>query len=368
MVLEKDPRTKSGMRPCAFNPSGKHSGLRRDCHLSVLKEFHGRNGTAPKLGICITMYNEKEIELKTTMKGVMQNFKAMQLDPTVNLKQAEVVVVLVCDGFEKIPESFKNFATEKGLFDENILRDKGFMTENPDGSFRMKTMEECMDDGAPVPKNLLHMFQTTTMDFGHEDPELRDYKINFVFALKQKNDGKICSHSQFFRGVCEFLQPELTLMLDIGTRPDDYAIAKLYKYMINNKKCGGCCGEIEVDFTGNEHLSWTHFVLQAQYYEYKLGHSPDKCCEGFFGYITVLPGAYSMYRLEAVQGSPLKKFFKGVDGDDDATCGEANEYLAEDRVMGLQVYLKEDAGYYHTYICDAKAFTDAPETLHVLMK
>lgn len=114
-------------------------------------------------------------------------------------------------------------------------------------------MEDLMDDGvSKVPKNCLHMFQTTTADFGCNDKELEDCKVNFVFALKQRNDGKINSHSWFFRGICEFLQPELTLMLDIGTRPDDYAIAKLYKYMINNKKCGGCCGEIEVDFSGHE--------------------------------------------------------------------------------------------------------------------
>jgi cellulose synthase/poly-beta-1,6-N-acetylglucosamine synthase-like glycosyltransferase len=35
-------------------------------------------------------------------------------------------------------------------------------------------------------------------------------------------------------------------MLDIGTRPGDYAIAKLFKYMLYHNNCGGCCGEIEV--------------------------------------------------------------------------------------------------------------------------
>ena len=45
------------------------------------------------------------------------------------------------------------------------------------------------------------------------------------------------------------MKPAYTLMLDIGTRPDNYAIAKLYKYMMNNDNCGGTCGEIEVDFS-----------------------------------------------------------------------------------------------------------------------
>ena len=50
-------------------------------------------------------------------------------------------------------------------------------------------------------------------------------------------------------------------MLDIGTRPDDYAIAKLYKYMLFNSQCGGCCGEIEVDFS--EPCSWDAYILKA---------------------------------------------------------------------------------------------------------
>ena len=100
-------------------------------------------------------------------------------------------------------------------------------------------------------------------------------------------------------------------MLDIGTRPDDYAIAKLYKYMIKNKDCGGCCGEIEVDLTEFKNNS-SYLVRCAQFYEYKLSHSPVKACESFFGYNSVLPGAYCMFRWQAIQGGPMDAFFKLV--------------------------------------------------------
>jgi chitin synthase len=43
-------------------------------------------------------------------------------------------------------------------------------------------------------------------------------------------------------------------------------------------------------------------VQAAQYYEYKLGHSPDKACESFFGFTSVLPGAYSIFRWKAIKG------------------------------------------------------------------
>ena len=157
-------------------------------------------------------------------------------------------------------------------------------------------------------------------------------------------------------------------MLDIGTKADDYAITKLMKYMVNNDNCGGCCGEIEVDFSTHGNFDLSYCVKAAQFYEYKLSHSPDKLMESFFGYNSVLPGAYSLFKWDAIQGGPMDKFFKLVNTDKDASCNEANEYLAEDRVMCLQIFIKEKNGYYLEYIPDAKAFTDAPPSLTVLIK
>ena len=64
----------------------------------------------------------------------------------------------------------------------------------------------------------------------------------------------------------------------------------------------------------------------------------------------------------------MDKFFKLVNSDVDPSCPEANEYLAEDRVMCLQIYIKEKCGYYLTYVPDAKSFTDAPDALSILVK
>ena len=165
-------------------------------------------------------------------------------------------------------------------------------------------MAQVMDKkikGKDIPKNCLHLFQVCTWDFGLSDDHLGGRRINFVFALKQANDGKINSHKWFFQGVCKYLKPEYTLMLDIGTKADDYAILKLYKYMTLNDKCGGCCGEIEVDLSANTFKNNTSYLLQcAQFYEYKLSHSPDKACESFFGYNSVLPGAYCLFRWQAI--------------------------------------------------------------------
>ena len=75
----------------------------------------------PKLAICITMYNENEDELKTTMRGILQNYNAMYLDPEIKMRQKDMIVVCVCDGFDKIPESFRKYATKNQFLDINLL-------------------------------------------------------------------------------------------------------------------------------------------------------------------------------------------------------------------------------------------------------
>ena len=66
------------------------------------------------------------------------------------------------------------------------------------------------------------------------------------------------------------------------------------------KSIGGACGEIEVEMTKFSILG------AAQFFEYKLSHYLDKTFEGCFGYQSVLPGAFSIFRWEAIKGRPLE--------------------------------------------------------------
>ena len=38
-----------------------------------------------------------------------------------------MVVFLIADGYDNIPEKFKRFATDKNFLDETVLQEKGFM-------------------------------------------------------------------------------------------------------------------------------------------------------------------------------------------------------------------------------------------------
>jgi chitin synthase len=178
----------------------------------------------------------------------------------------------------------------------------------------MKEIKDLMDQGQEkYPTNLLHMFGTYTDDFGIEDNEyFKGRKINFMFALKHNNDGKINSYKWILQGVAKYLQPEFIQKFDVGTRPGDYSMAKIYKHMLVQTDCGGACSEVVIE-TNNEktNRSWsTYFTTLLQYYEFKQTVNYFKTFEGWGGFVMALPGCYSMYRYEAIKGEPLQKFFK----------------------------------------------------------
>lgn len=114
-------------------------------------------------------------------------------------------------------------------------------------------------------------------------------------------------------------------------------------------------------------------LLRSQYVEYKISHYVDKAAESLFGFVSVLPGAFSAFRWEAIKGAPLETFLRGqklTDSNLDTfpSCSTANMYLAEDRIMCLEIIAKENCNYILTYIPGCKALTDAPNQLTVLIK
>ena len=59
------------------------------------------------MAICVTMYNEDETELRNTLRGLIQNYNTLKTNPKTNFSKDDFVVCVVCDGYEKMPESFK---------------------------------------------------------------------------------------------------------------------------------------------------------------------------------------------------------------------------------------------------------------------
>jgi chitin synthase len=129
-------------------------------------------------------------------------------------------------------------------------------------------------------------------------------------------------------------------------------------------------------------------LVAAQNFEYKMSNilgefirtsdrtvpyppPTDKPLESSFGYVSVLPGAFSAYRYRAILGRPLEQYFhgdhsladrlgpKGIHGMNIFT---KNMFLAEDRILCFELVAKAGDRWTLTYVKPSKAETDVPES------
>jgi len=186
-----------------------------------------------------------------------------------------------------------------------------------------------------------------------------------IFALKEKNRGKIDSHWWFFNAFCQDVNPEYCFLLDVGTVPNSSAFYELYHALERNTDVAGCCGEL----TTLDGCKMGHPLVAAQRFEYKVANILDKAMESAFGYISVLPGAFSAYRYEALLGEPLERYFHHLTTPlEKARPFESNMYLAEDRILCYELVAKKGQKYILEYVKNAQAKTDVPNQLPALIK
>ncbi|GME93154.1 unnamed protein product [Ambrosiozyma monospora] len=308
-----------------------------------------------ELVICITMYNEDEVALTRTLHAVFKNiaYLCKRKNSSTWGKDAwkKVVVVIVADGRNKVSPGVLEVLSAIGVYQEGIA--KSFVNKKEVKS---------------------HLFEYTAQLSIDEDLKFVGadkgiVPVQIVFCLKETNAKKINSHRWVFNGFCPILQPNVCVLLDVGTRPNESAIYHLWKAFDLDSNCAGAAGQI-VAMKGKLWSKLINPLVGSQNFEYKMSNILDKPFESAFGYISVLPGALSAYRYTALKNhadetGPLCSYFKGEKSDTDAEADifTANMYLAEDRILAWELVAKKDAKWVLKYVKDAKGETDVPESL-----
>lgn len=312
-------------------------------------------GRKTELFIVMTMYNEDEVLFCKTMNSVIKNITHLCSRSRSNTwgpnGWEKVVVCVVSDGRNKINDRTLKVLTLMGVYQDGVAKD----TVN----------------GKDVQA---HIFEYTSSVSVTPEGEVGQsgVPIQIIFCLKEQNKKKLNSHRWFFNAFGPLIKPEVCVLLDVGTKPTGTSIYELWKCFDKHKNVGGACGEIAVDTGRGCSLLLTSPLAASQNFEYKMSNILDKPLESVFGYISVLPGAFSAYRYRALQNGPsgngpLASYFKGetmhAGGPNGAGLNTRNMYLAEDRILCFEIVTKKNARWTLKYVKSAKAVTDVPTTV-----
>ncbi|KAL2137209.1 hypothetical protein VTI74DRAFT_6420 [Chaetomium olivicolor] len=319
-----------------------------------LRQNIGRTARETELFICITMYNEDEYGFTRTMHAVMKNishFCSRNKSRTWGeLGWQKIVVCIVSDGREKIHPRTLDALAAMGVYQHGIA--KNYVNQ--------KAVQA-------------HVYEYTTQvsldsDLKFKGAEKGIVPCQMIFCLKEKNQKKLNSHRWFFNAFGKALNPNVCILLDVGTKPATTALYHLWKAFDTDSNVAGACGEIKA-MKGKWGRNLLNPLVASQNFEYKLSNILDKPLESVFGYITVLPGALSAYRYHALQNDetghgPLSQYFKGetLHGQH-ADVFTANMYLAEDRILCWELVAKRGERWVLKYVKGCTGETDVPDTV-----
>jgi chitin synthase len=294
----------------------------------------------------VSMYNEGVKNFTDTLGGICDNLESFI---NVGVDPSRIVCIIIVDGIRPF---YSTFSKQQNFFSSFFLED--LIKER----FGVSDVRNCKIPDEKEDDEFAHCFMQK-VNFTENSQSV----LNLIFCVKQKNKRKLNTHLWFFGGFCEYLNPNYVMLIDVGTMPLPNSLFYLYEAMATQKDLAGCCGEIRP----MDPDIWK-IVVPAQVVEYKFSHIFDKALESVLGYITVLPGAFSAYRWEALQGDPLwKDYFKSICHPELMNAFNSNIYLAEDRVLCLSLISKKKSSYLTRYVKKSVAETDVPENIPNLM-
>lgn len=319
-----------------------------------LRQNIGQTARETELFICVTMYNENEIDFTRTMHGVMRNishFCSRAKSRTWGKDGwQKIVVCIISDGRTKVHPRTLDALAAMGCYQSGIAKNEVNQREVT-----------------------AHVYEYTTQvsldsDLKFKGAEKGIVPCQLIFCLKEKNAKKLNSHRWFFNAFGRALNPNVCILLDVGTKPGDDSLYHLWKAFDRDSNVAGAAGEIKAA-KGKGWLQLLNPLVASQNFEYKMSNILDKPLESVFGYITVLPGALSAYRYHALQNDetghgPLSQYFKGetLHGQD-ADVFTANMYLAEDRILCWELVAKRNERWVLKYVRKATGETDVPDAV-----
>lgn len=139
----------------------------------------------------VTMYNEGREELSRTLTGIANNLRALEKKSGYPNFWEEVIVCIVADGRTKLNQDSMDYMIENGICSYEM----------------MASYLDSKNSDPEIPDVSVHLFESV-VEFGSDGDVVENgQKMRIMFALKERNAGKIDSHWWFFNAFSVVLNP-----------------------------------------------------------------------------------------------------------------------------------------------------------------
>ncbi|MEH2368693.1 glycosyltransferase family 2 protein [Nostoc sp.] len=337
--------------------------------------------SSPEILCCITVYNESAEALLYSLAGIKNNIDYLASIGKRFLAR-KITICIIFDGRDKMSPSAANLIEDLKLYDPEKVK-SGAGVHIFDGMLDNKRLKHCTDlftDSELSDKHLQHIYRTAqeydqinSSDYIEEQGKNKEQLLpRVLLCIKEHNAGKLNTHWWFFMALSRYLFPRYCIQMDAGSVPTASCMHLLWSYMEEHQNVAGTASFV---------LTPKPPILSDIVSTWQYGHfSVEKVLvfppEIAAGYLSILPGQFSMLRWEALypqrsdrlveekQAFPLKGYFRGL-----RKLGlfESNMFLAEDRVIGFEILTNSSYGWKIALVPSAIVITDACQSLSELL-
>lgn len=225
----------------------------------------------------MTMYNEDSILLLRTLNAVIKNIAHLcSRDRSKTWGRdawQKVVVCIVADGRKVCNPRVLRVLQLMGVYAEGVAKDTVAGKEVQAHIFEY-TSQVVVSDTGDVGFGAVSRARTLGLSGGCRGEvasRRADGKVpvQMLFCLKESNKKKLNSHRWFFNAFGPLINPNVCVLLDVGTKPSGTSIYELYKCFEKHPNVGGACGEIFADKGPWGKYLWNPIVA-GQNFEYKM--------------------------------------------------------------------------------------------------
>jgi len=340
-------------------------------------QYHSCYGYAPSILTCITVYNEPGSALLYSLAGIKHNLD--YLVAIGNLSLAErITLCIIIDGKEKMSPSAATLLEALALYDPNRA-ESGVDMHIFDSHLNVDLLDNLLSLASrhQYPNDpWLDVYQTAmpkpVPEFLHPDHSVSP---RVLLCIKDANAGKLNSHWWFFKVFCAHLQPDYCIQMDAGSVPKAPSIHDLWQFLEQHPEVGAATGSILVPAPQKP---W-HLISLWQYGNFCLDKLLFRPSEALSGYLSVLPGQFSILRWETIktdlnesstqpqQSSPLDRYFRGM-GLDQLGVFETNMFLTEDRILCSEIVTGQASSWRLAYLPAVELATDSCQSLSELLR